>query len=250
MRLQPGAGQAAVVERDFISRLAHSDHPIAAPLGDAAVSALLERALPRGDERLLDLGCGGGEWLLRALALAPGATAEGVDVSEPALDHARREAERRGLAGRLTLHQSDAAGFVPEQPADVVFCVGATHAFGGLLPALAAVRKVLAPGGRVVVGEGYWEREPSAAAVEALGDLADLPTTVDTITADGWVPLYGHLSTRHELDDYEWNWTGSLAARSLGQPDLLAIAAAHRDGWLRGYRDCFGFATLLLAPVS
>ncbi len=250
MRVRPGTGQAAVVEGDLISRLAHADHPIAAPLGDAAVTALLERALPRGDERLLDLGCGGGEWLLRALALAPSATAEGVDVSEAALDHGRREGARRGLAERLTLHQTDAAGFVPGQPADVVFCVGATHAFGGLRQALAAARKVLAPGGRVVVGEGYWEREPSAAAVEVLGDLADLPTTVDTITADGWVPLYGHLSTRHELDDYEWNWTGSLAARSLDQPDVLAIAAAHRDEWLRGYRDCFGFATLLLAPLN
>ncbi|WP_191246731.1 SAM-dependent methyltransferase [Amycolatopsis deserti] len=235
------------MERDLISRLAHADHPIAAPLGDAAVTALLNRALPRGDEHILDLGCGGGEWLLRALALAPDATAEGVDVSEAALDHARREAAQRGLADRLTLHEQDAAAFTPDQPPDLVLCVGSTHVFGGLLPALAAARKVLAPGGRVLVGDGYWERDPSPAAVEILGDLADLPTTVDTVTADGWVPVYGHISTRHELDDYEWNWTGSLAERAPGQ---LATATEHRNEWLRVYRDCFGFLTLVLTPAG
>lgn len=37
----------------------------------------------------LDLGCGGGEWLLRALATHPELRAEGVDVSENALEQAR-----------------------------------------------------------------------------------------------------------------------------------------------------------------
>ncbi|NIH87812.1 methyltransferase [Amycolatopsis granulosa] len=234
------------MNRDLISRLAHADHPVAAPLGDEAVARLLARALPRGDERILDLGCGGGEWLLRALELRPQARGEGVDLSEVALEHARREAARRGLADRLALHHLDAAEFTGP-PADLVLCVGSTHAFGGLLPALAAARKLLTPGGRVIVGDGYWEQEPSAEAVELLGDLADLPATVDMVTGDGWVPIYGHLSTRHELDDYEWNWSGSLAERA---PDQLATASEHRDEWLRGYRHCFGFLTLVLTPAA
>ncbi|MDQ0379820.1 SAM-dependent methyltransferase [Amycolatopsis thermophila] len=237
------------MDRDLVSRLAHSDHPIAAPLGDDAVAALLGRAVPAEGARVLDLGCGGGEWLLRALELRPAARAEGVDVARVALDHARREAGRRGLADRLVLRELDAATFTADEPFDVVLCVGSTHAFGGLLPALGAARKLLAPGGRVIVGEGYWERDPSPQAVEIFGDLADLPTTVDAVTDDGWVPVYGHLSTRHELDDYEWSWTGSLAARALDQPDVLATAAEHRHEWLRGYRDSFGFLTLVLTPL-
>ncbi|MEV6940206.1 SAM-dependent methyltransferase, partial [Streptomyces sp. NPDC051132] len=54
------------MDHDEISRHAHADHPIAAPLDDDAVRRLLERGLPRGAGRVLDLGCGGGEWLLRA----------------------------------------------------------------------------------------------------------------------------------------------------------------------------------------
>ncbi|GAA2237118.1 class I SAM-dependent methyltransferase [Streptomyces nogalater] len=244
------------MDREEISRRAHADHPIAAPLDDDAVRGLLERALPRADGRVLDLGCGGGEWLLRALTARPELRGEGVDLSERALEDARRAARRLGVEDRLVLHREDAAGFTAPHAFDLVLCVGATHAFGGLPATLAAARRHLAPGGRVLVGEGFWEREPAAEAVALLGDLDDLPSTLDRVAADGWTPVHGHVSTRRELDDYEWAWTGSLASWALdhpGHPDsteALATATAHRDEWLRVYRDAFGFVCLVLRPTT
>lgn len=242
------------MERDQLSRLAHADHPIAAPVGDDAVGRLLAHAVPRGGARVLDLGCGGGEWLLRALAAHPGLRAEGVDVSDAALSHARASAAERGLSGRLVLHREDAADFSAPHAFDLVVCVGSAHAFGGLRAALDAARRHLAPGGRVLVGEGYWAREPSAEAVEMLGDLASLADTVDRITADGWAPVHGHISSRQELDAYEWAWTGALTTWALDHADdpdaaqALSVAAGHRDGWLRTYRDAWGFVSLVLRP--
>ncbi|MFH9401104.1 SAM-dependent methyltransferase [Streptomyces sp. NPDC017638] len=243
------------MDREEMSRRAHADHPIAAPLDDDAVRGLLERALPPGDGRVLDLGCGGGEWLLRALTARPRLRAEGVDLSERALADARRAAHRLGVQDRLVLHTGDAARFTAPDAFDLVLCVGATHAFGGLPSTLAAARRHLAPGGRVLVGEGFWEREPSAEAVALLGDLDDLPATLDRVVADGWTPVHGHVSTRRELDDYEWAWTGALASWALdhpGHPDsreALETATAHRDEWLRAYRDSFGFVCLVLRPA-
>ncbi|MFF9323512.1 SAM-dependent methyltransferase [Streptomyces sp. NPDC014776] len=243
------------MKREQISQLAHAEHPIAAPLDDDAVRRLLDRAVPHAGARVLDLGCGGAEWLLRALAAYPRLRAEGVDVSQRALAHARERANALGLEERLVLHQEDAAGFTAPHSFDLVISVGATHAFGGLSATLAAARKHLAPGGRVLVGDGYWERAPGPDAVEMLGDLDDLPTTVDRIVADGWTPVHGHISTRHELDAYEWAWTGSLAAWALdhsgdpGSAQALEAATTHRDEWLRGYRDSFGFVTLVLRPT-
>ncbi|MEU6058615.1 class I SAM-dependent methyltransferase [Streptomyces sp. NPDC047097] len=242
------------MNRDLISHRAHADHPIAAPLGDDTVARLLHRAVPRADARVLDLGCGGGEWLLRTLTAHQDVRAEGVDLSEPALAAARRAADAAGVGDRLTLHREDAAAFTAPHDFELVLSVGATHAFGGLLPTLATARRHLAPGGRVLVGDAYWLTEPTPAAVEMLGDYADLHTTVDRVTADGWTPVYGHLSTRHELDDYEWNWTGTLSAWALDHPedpdsaDALTAAATHRDEW-RVYRDSFGFICLVLRPT-
>lgn len=244
------------MNRERISRLAHADHPVAAPLDDDSVRRLLEHAVPGEDARVLDLGCGGGEWLLRALASKPRLRAEGVDVSERALEHAREAARGAGVLERLVLHHGDAAEFAAPHPFDLVISVGAAHAFGGLPATLAAARKHLAPGGRVLVGDGFWAREPSPEAVGMLGELSDLPTTVDRVVADGWIPVHGHVSTRRELDDYEWAWTGSLASWALDHPDdpgsaqALAAASAHRDGWLRAYRDVFGFVCLVLRPAS
>ncbi|MEU7186855.1 class I SAM-dependent methyltransferase [Streptomyces sp. NPDC045369] len=240
------------MDRRRISRIAHTGHPIAAPLGDDSVRQLLEHALPHGDERVLDLGCGGGEWLLRALARHRGLRAEGVDVSAESLAHARTAAVGQGVADRLVLHHEDVTGFRSPHPFGLVVSVGAAHAFGGLLPTLVAARRHLAPGGRVLVGDGFWERTPSPEAVGMLGDFADLPTTLERVTAAGWTPVHGHVSSRRELDAYEWSWAGSLASWALDRPEgpdrseALAAADAHRTEWLRVYRDCWGFVSLVL----
>ncbi|MEV0573618.1 class I SAM-dependent methyltransferase [Streptomyces sp. NPDC050392] len=149
-----GRCQAAPVNHDHISALAHAAHPVKAPLDDDSVTRLLRHAVPHGDARALDLGCGGGEWLLRALDGHPGLRAEGVDISEGSLRLAGEAADRLGVRGRLVLHQQDGAAFTSQDPFDLVLSVGAAHVFGGLLPTLAAAREHLAPGGRVLIGDG------------------------------------------------------------------------------------------------
>ncbi|MBL1099790.1 SAM-dependent methyltransferase [Streptomyces coffeae] len=245
------------MDRQRISRLAHADHPIAAPLADTTVERLLERAVPEG-ARVLDLGCGRATWLQRILALRPDAVAEGVDTDGAALALGREESRDRGVGDRLVLHEGDATAFTAPHRFEVVLSVGAAHAFGGLLPTLAAARRHLAPGGRVLIGDGFWEREPDTPTLGALDavpeDYADLATTVDRVVADGWTPVHGHISTLQEWDDYEWSWTGALERWALdhledpGAVPAHRAAVEHRDAWLKGYRGTLGFLTLLLRP--
>jgi SAM-dependent methyltransferase len=242
------------MNRRRISALAHADHPVAAPLSDASVARLLDHALRDGAERVLDLGCGEGEWLVRVAEGRPKVRAVGIDLDADTIAEARDGIAARGLGDRVTLHALDAREFSAEDPFDLVLCVGATHAFGGLLPTLEAVRRHLAPGGTALIGDGFWEREPDQRTLDAgfADDFADLGTTVDRIVADGWTPVYGHISTTEEWDEYEWSWTGALSRWALDRPDdpdsgqVLKAAAEHRAGWLHGYRRTLGFATLLL----
>jgi SAM-dependent methyltransferase len=241
------------VDRARASAIAHRWHPVAAPVSDANLRRLLTRLGPV--ERVLDLGCGFGEWLLAALEAAPHATGVGVDTSSPAIGEALRRAADRGLADRVDFEEADAAahegaGF------DAVLCVGATHAFGGLAGTLDAVRAHLRPGGRVLLGEGFWDGDPTPQAMSALGaapgELPDLNGLVETVRAAGYEPGYGHVSSAEEWDDYEWSWTGALTEWALteaGEPDrasALAMAGTHREEWLAGYRGQLGFLTLVL----
>ncbi|TDE27318.1 class I SAM-dependent methyltransferase [Nonomuraea mesophila] len=246
------------MNRPSISDLAHRDHPIAAPVSDEALERLLRRARLPARARVLDLGCGEAEWIIRALELHPEATADGVDVSETALAAAAERAAARGVSDRLRLHHITAAGFTGSGPYDLVLCVGATHAFGDLTESLQAMRRHLGPAGRALIGEGFWETTPSPETLALLGasldEYADLAGTVERAEQVGYATVHAHTSTRSEWDVYEWSWTGSLTDWALDHPGAdgdaaLAAARDHRAAWLDGYRDVLGFVTLLLRPV-
>jgi SAM-dependent methyltransferase len=258
-----GSGSAehhARVDRALASAVAHRWHPIAAPVSADNLRLLVERLDLPPHGQLLDLGCGFGEWLFAALEAVPGARGTGVDTSEPALAEARRRAAVRGLTERVAFEQADAAGWAGEGDFDAVLCIGATHAFGGLGPALDAVRTHLRPGGRVLLGEGYWEGTPTQTALDALGaapgELPGIAGLVAEATAHGFEPGYGHLSTTAEWDHYEWSWTGALTQWALTEaPDgerdqALDLAREHRRQWLEGYRGQLGFATIVLHDVG
>ncbi|MFI1487416.1 SAM-dependent methyltransferase [Streptomyces sp. NPDC020747] len=247
------------MHRQQVSSIAHSGHPIAAPLSDDSVHALLDRALPRGDARLLDLGCGSGTWLVRAQTARPGLRAEGVDNDTETIAAARRAVADAGLGDQIAFHVEDAAQFASPHLYDVVLSIGAAHAFGGLLPTLEAAARHLSPGGSVLLGECFWEREPDRATLDSgftPDEYDDLATTVDRVMADDWIPVHGHVSTLQEWDDYEWSWTGALSRWALDHPEhpdngqALEAAAAHRTAWLHGYRGTLGFVTLLLRRTT
>ncbi|MFD7731414.1 SAM-dependent methyltransferase [Kitasatospora phosalacinea] len=234
------------MERHEISRIAHHDHPIAAPLSDRAVHDLLARLLRgRTGGRLLDLGCGESPWLVRALAANPALRAVGVDTDADALRTTLRTAQQLGVDRRIGLHHRDAREFTTAEPFDAALCIGATRTFGGIAPALAAIGPLLAPDGAVLLGEPYREREPAPAA-------HDLAGTVAAIRDAGWLPVAGHTSTRTELDAYAWARTGSLTDWALDRPpgpdrdQALRAAAEDREQWLGGHRETLGFVTLVL----
>jgi len=242
------------MDRSEISSLAHQEHAVAAPVSQRRVVQLTRRLAPSAGGTVLDLGCGEGAWLLASAAAHPGARHVGVDTSGPALATARGRSAAQDADVRWV--QGDAAAW-DEGPHDAVICVGASHVFGGLDGTLAAVRRLLRPGGRVLLGDTVWEREPPAPAQQALDagpeDFPDLEGLVDRALNAGFEVLDGHVSTLEEWDDYEWAWTGALTRWALSgegtakdRAVVREAARGHRSAWLGGYRRHLGFACLVL----
>jgi SAM-dependent methyltransferase len=245
------------VDRALVSAVAHRWHRVAAPVSDENLRRLIGRLELPGGARILDLGCGFGEWLLAALEAVADAHGVGIDTSVPALEQARSSAEGRKLSGRVTFEEADAADWKGGN-FDAVLCVGATHALGGLATALPALRRHLRPGGRVLLGEGVWEVPPSPEALAGIqaepGELPELPELIADLRRFGFEPGFGHVSTPAEWDSYEWSWTGALAGWALEdrgeRAEALEIARTHRREWLAGYRGQLGFVTLVLHDLG
>jgi ubiquinone/menaquinone biosynthesis C-methylase UbiE len=114
---------------------------------------LVERALgAAAAPRILDLGCGTGEMALAIARVCPGAKLIGVDGDADVLERAAGKARAAGV--ELELHEA-LADRVPLPDASVD-CVVSTLMFHHLVPsakraALAEARRVLVPGGRLLV---------------------------------------------------------------------------------------------------
>jgi len=124
---------------------AYLSSPVHAQGADLAKTA----ALLRGAGRVLDVGCGAGHL---SFAVAP-AVGEVVasDLSPGMLDAVRDEAQRRGLANLTTQQASAEALPFADASFDAVCTRYSAHHWADLAAGLAEIRRVLKPGGRVVV---------------------------------------------------------------------------------------------------
>jgi len=247
------------VNRDRLSAIAHRHHPVAAPLSDPTVESLLQRVAAREPRRILDVGCGSAQWLVRLLELVPSATGVGVDLSTEATAAALSHAQSRGVSDRIEVRCQDAAQIGDEQY-DALLCIGSTHALGGLQPTLRALHARSVDAGTMLVGDGFWEQEPRQPALDALGATTDeFPTYAElaaVLESSGWAPLHVQVSTMTEWDDYEWSWVSTLAGWARRHPDdpdaadAAVFAQQHRDQWLSGYRGTLGFATVVAEKIN
>jgi len=117
----------------------------------------------RGDERVLDMGCGRGAVLLSVAQQLPDGRAVGVDLwrtvdqSGNAEQTTRRNAEIEGVADRIELHTGDMTTLPFEADSfDLVLSSLAIHNLKGdadRQEALGEATRVLRPGGRLVVAD-------------------------------------------------------------------------------------------------
>ena len=124
---------------------------------------LVENAALNGSERVLDVATGGGHV---AFALAPhAAEVVALDLTQPMLDVARKEANARGLAN-ISYVEGDAQALpFADTSFDVVACRHAPHHFPEVQEAVREWARVLKPGGKLLLVDSTSPEEPDADAV-------------------------------------------------------------------------------------
>ncbi|MER7620978.1 class I SAM-dependent methyltransferase [Streptomyces sp. NPDC126503] len=236
------------------------------PLSEARATRLIGRLAAAAPADVLDIGCGWGELLLRVLEAAPGAKGTGIDIDAEDLARGRVLARERGLADRVTFVEESALG-TDRGPVDAVLCLGSSQALcdpgqpHDPAAALRELRRLVRPGGRVVLGEGFWERTPTEAELAAMwpgartGDHLSLGALVDLAVEAGFRPAWIERASGDEWDEFESGYrydTELWLAANPGHPlaaETRERVDRQRSSWLDGYRDVLGIAYLTLVAT-
>lgn len=220
-----------------VSELAHTDLRILNPISSRVLDETIGTLDLMAGAAALDIGCGKGELLLR-LAERHGTRGLGIDLSANYIAAARDAVIARGPhpapefeAGDVRHRQLQAGAYA------LAACIGASHASGaGTRGALSALKTLVRPGGQILLGEGFWERNPSPAFLSALGaerdELADYGGTIRMGLELGLTPLYARVASQDDWDRYEWSLVDTVERYVAG-----ANPAAPGVGALREYAD-------------
>jgi SAM-dependent methyltransferase len=234
------------------SDIAHRGRAICNPIGSQTLDLVVERLAIAPGSPALDVGCGKGELLVR-LGLRYEAGGLGVDVSQERIDGARERARVSGVGQLVRFECADARAISPPaRPLALAACVGSTHALGGLVPTLSTLASWTAPGGWLLIGEGFWAQDPPQEYLDAIG------ATAGELGLDGWVEAEAArlgfeaverwISTRGEWDEYEDTLLANVAAYSRQRPDdgraqeMFAQQRSFHEAQARWGRKTMGFA--------
>lgn len=248
-------------DRFRFTTLAHGGMRILGPVPESLLRSWVERVAaehPARVARVLDVGCGKGEWAMRLLERL-GGTGLGLEpnpsFAHDALTRARSVlgSEQLAIETRTWAEEPLTGGAFT-----VAVCTGSLHAFGRIEDALPALRAVLAPDGLVLLGTPYWRIRPEPLFLAALGasedDHASLDDTCAAVRTQDWEVLAVEAASVEACDAYEHAYASTMLAWCAANTDDPERVVFERriTSWMeivqRWGRDTFGYALLLARP--
>ena len=227
-----------------------AQHELQNPTSPQKIRELGERLGLHSNSHVLDIASGNGGPAL-ILAETFGCRLTCVERAPEFVATARKRTVAAGLADRIEIVEADAATYQLGRY-DAALCIGATFAYGGLVPTLERLRPV-AP--LLAVGEPYWRVWPLPAAPESggeertdEGEWLPLLETIERVESAGVRVVSFIASSEDDWDRYEslhWLTLDEWLAANPEHPqaeEFRAQGAVGRSRYLAWERTVMGWA--------
>lgn len=112
-------------------------------------------------QRILDVATGTADMAIRAARMLNPARIEGIDLSEKMIEVGQKKVDKEGLANKIHLQVGDSETInFPDGSFDAVMVAFGVRNFENLEKGLSEIRRVLKPGGQLVILEFSKPRQP------------------------------------------------------------------------------------------
>ena len=242
-------------QRKFFD-ITHREHVFCNPMSADKFEKLIALLRLEPKDRVLEIATGKGEFIIR-LAEQYGIEGIGIDLSPYCISDAKKKHQQRIPNAQLSFMEMDGADYDSKARGDfnLVACIGASWIYGGHRETLTALNEMAAPGSWVIVGEPYWQREPTAKHLEAIGEKRSAyGTHYENMKVGqelGLKLVYTLVSNQDDWDRYEglqWYAANEWASKNPDDADVEEVmkrVSENRENYLRWGRETFGWAIYL-----
>jgi len=205
--------------------------------------------------RVLDMGCGKGETLIRLEELY-NIAGMGVDISPYSIEECLEKQRKRVPGSGLKFLLMDGSQYKPEAPFDIAICLGASFIYGGYARTLKALLSMVVPWGLIVTGEPFWSKEPDPEYLRLTSQKKeDYASGFGGNIAIGEEHslncVYAMESSLDDWDNYEtlqWNAVNEYSKAKPDDPDLAELMerkGREKEYYLRWERGVLGWGVYI-----
>ena len=226
--------------------IAERDIEIGNPVTDRKLRLLDDYCDIRDGLKVLDIGCGKA-WVMRGWAERFEIEGTGLETNQHFLKFARGKPATRGRVSYLPGQARDFAAAPGHY--DVVMCLGAASALGGLVEAIDWMVAATKPGGSIVVGDVTLKHKPHVPTgqvlprdtIETIGVIerhgAEVSAIISASDAD-----YERYVSHHRHSTLTW---GRQNPSHPDHADVLAKSAADWSYYLKTVRPLLGWTVFV-----